>query len=188
MNFANYWAGSTVPSEDIEMVFYAGVSTWEAPSTVSEVTVTMIAGGAGGGSGGSQGRETGGNAGGGGGRYIDHVLAVTPGQSYSLTVGAGGSQGKDSGTGNSRNGGVGGNTTFDILLTATGGAPITGGTPDGTDGQAANANWTAGGPGISITTGEGLVVSGGAGGGGAKGGKGNGTPGTNGFMWLRYTT
>lgn len=115
-----------------------GQYTWEAPSCVSEITVSVW--GSGGGGGGALGilrNSTGdevcsGAGGGGGGGYTQHTFAVTPGQSYTLTVGAGGNSGAaGSGSWNggistpASSGGTGGTSAFTgsgVSLIATGGS------------------------------------------------------------------
>lgn len=98
---------------------FTSTGTFTAPSNCSSVQIFLV--GAGGGGGWSQSgtsNNTGTVAGGGGGgQVIQRTIAVTPGQSYTVTIGAAGS-----GATSLVNGGDGGDSSFGSLATALGGA------------------------------------------------------------------
>lgn len=141
---------------------YTASTTWVAPAGVTSVDVEVWGGG---GAGGGQNLGSDGGGGGGGGAYSKKVsIAVTPGNSYTVSVGTGGA-GVTSGTG-----GTGGDSYF--LNTSTvfakggaGGAPSTGTPP-------------AGGVGGDAALGVGdTTYSGGDGGKGRNNNTGQGGPG-----------
>jgi hypothetical protein len=106
--------------------------TWTAPAGVTSVTVELWGSG-GGGEAGSMGSHSGGA--GGGGAYSKSVVAVTPGNNYSIDIGTAGT----AGTGSGGNGGNGGDTTFATsVVVADGGrgGGITGSGVGGAGGQA----------------------------------------------------
>lgn len=174
---------SSISAGTIDVFTSSGI--WVAPAGVNYVEVTVCGGGGGGA---SENLPSGAGAGGGAGACIlKHVMKVTPGNSYTVTVGAGGVGGDNSGD----PGDNGGNSTFvgdtapsNYTLTATGGV----GGNLATGGTAATANLDAsGGTGgglFAISGGSGANASGGTGGGGGSSllGKGGnqGAPGGNG--------
>ncbi len=128
-------------------------SPWVVPANVYSITIECWGGG--GGSGGAScawGDATGG--GGGGGAYSRQVFAVTPGQSFTITIGAGGTAGNSSGG----NGGSGNTTTVS-------GVPGT-------------CSAFGGGGGFGSTSGNGAGGAGGNGGNGFLFRGGNGSAGT----------
>ena len=145
-------------------------ATWNVPSGVSSVLVTLQGGGGGGGAD-NIGPAGGGSGGGGGasGEYIKHVYyTVTPGGTVTYTIGAGGAGGP-------ADGGVGGSTVFGTL-TARGGdggsssydsTPAAGGIARD-QGVKTGAGYCSGGDGISAAAGEdgwpSLLYAGGSGG------------------------
>lgn len=161
--------------------------TWTAPLGVYSIDVEAWgAGGAGAGGAGN-------NGGGGGGAYAAETgIAVTPGNSYSITVGVGG-------VGSTGNGTTGGDTYFDagsdvlakggVGSTTTGGAGGAAGSSVGTTthsgGTGGNYGGSAGGGGgggagdanDGGTGGTGVTGTGGAGGTGGSVGGGNGGTG-----------
>ena len=106
--------------------YTVGVTPWTCPAGVNYVQVLCVGGGGGGGSGytfttGGEGGTTtyfpGGDGGGGGSAF--NVVAVTPGNTYAISIGIAGTGGSYSG------GGAGGVTTFGSgggLCSATGGS------------------------------------------------------------------
>ena len=121
-----------------------GTTAWTAPTDVTNVEVLVVAGGAGGASGG----------GGAGGVIYNNQYAVTPGQTYTVTVGAGGTGGTGSTSGAAAtNGGV---SQFGNL-TATGGGA---GARTGNTGDTSGAVGGSGGGGGGYSSG---TVAGGAG-------------------------
>lgn len=134
---------------------------WVAPAGVTSVTVEVWGGG---GAGGGQNLASDGGGGGGGGAYSKSTVAVTPGNSYPVTVGAGG-VGVASAVG-----GNGGDSFFNNAATVmakggTGGSPSTGTPPAGGLGGTAAA---------SVGT---TKFSGGNGGAGRNNNTGRGGPG-----------
>lgn len=90
---------------------FVASGTFVAPAGVTSVLVTLCGGGGGGGG----DYLTGGNGGGGGGSSSGvrgYVVAVTPGNSYAVTVGAAGAAGV-AGSPTGTSGGTGGNSIFD---------------------------------------------------------------------------
>jgi hypothetical protein len=144
--------------------------SWQAPAGVTTATIQCQAGGGGGG---GNYNNIGGGSGGGGGEFAQAVVALTPGNNYTVTIGAAGAAGNYSGT-TGTNGGAGGNTSFgpdDNSLTVTAHGGGAGLAESGGDGQAGGA----GGSGSSAST----HYSGGAGGAGG-GLSGNGDIGGGG--------
>lgn len=140
---------------------YTASGTWTAPAGVTSVDVEVWGGGGGGG---GQNNNADGGGGGGGGAYSKSTIAVTPGNTYTVTVGAGGA----GGTGGT--GVTGGDSYFINAATVmakggTGGAPSTGTPPPGGAGGAAAA-------GVGTTR-----FSGGNGGAGRNNSTGQGGPG-----------
>ena len=136
-----------------------GLSSWVAPTGVSNINVVVLGGGGGGGASGS------GSGGGGGGLAYANNIPVTPGTTYSVQVGTGGAIGAAGGISwfNSSsylyaNGGSAG-----VLSTA---APVQGQTTITTTGT---GSWVAP-TGVNAIS----VVAIGAGGGGGSGGNGSG--------------
>lgn len=130
----------------------AGSSTFVVPDGVKSITVQTWGGGGRGGGGSGTNLRMGG---GGGGAYSTSVIAVTPGQSYTIVVGAGGSASEVNG----------GNTRFYLtsnpsvdLVRAAGGTGVGQATGGGAGGTVANSVGTtryAGGTGANGDTGGG---------------------------------
>lgn len=147
--------------------FTSGSTNWTAPTGVTEVWVTGCGGGGGGG-----GVETdtahGGAGGGGGGASVYRKrLAVTAGNTYSVSVGgAGGAGVSNAATASVTNGGTGGSTTFGALLTLAGGAgggrAVT--TGRGAGGDAGGSGGKRGGAGFDALAGSGSQAQNGTGG------------------------
>jgi hypothetical protein len=129
------------------VVTFSSSSTWTAPIGVTSITLTVAGGG--GGQGGNYldtSRTTYNGAAGTGGQVVTGTVAVTPGQTYTVTVGSGGGFGANNfytaaggssgagyasgsagtASGNGSGGGGGGSTAFlsgaTVLASATGGA------------------------------------------------------------------
>lgn len=108
---------SSASSGSVEVFTTTGTNNWTVPTGINYVSVSICGGGGGGGGG-----DNAGSGGGGGGAQaiIKHILKVTPGQQYAVTIGAGGA-----GTaGNSSPGSDGGTSSFvglNYTLTALGG-------------------------------------------------------------------
>ena len=141
---------------------YTTSTTWTAPVGITSVDVEVWGGG---GAGGGQNLGSDGGGGGGGGAYSRKLnVAVTPGNTYTVTVGAGGT-GVTSGTGNAGGDSWFINTATVLAKGGSGGAPSTGSPP-------------AGGAGGAAASGVGDVrFSGGNGGRGRDAGTGRGGPG-----------
>ena len=161
----------------------AGGTTWTAPAGVTAITVEVWGGG---GAGGGQNMNTDGGGGGGGGAYSKVLnLAVTPGNTYSLSVGGGGTPTAGGA------GGAGGDSWF--MNTATvmakggsGGSPSTGTPPAGGAGGDAAAGvggvkFSGGNGGAGLDSNTGL----GAPGGSSAGTAANGTSGPS--PWTTVT-
>lgn len=141
---------------------YTVSTTWTAPAGVTSVDVEVWGGG---GAGGGQNSTSDGGGGGGGGAYSKVIgVAVTPGNTYTVTVGAGGA-GVSGGTGGSGGDSYFINVTTVLAKGGTGGARSTGTPPAGGAGGAAAA-------GVGTTT-----FSGGDGGRGRNNNTGQGGPG-----------
>lgn len=182
----SFLAYGAAASKQVVTFANAGTFTWKAPAGVTSVKAECLGGGAGGGGGNTNGA----GGGGGGSEYAAATgIAVTPGNSYSLTVGASGAGGSGSSGGGGTSGAGGGNSSFagnSVTVTAHGGS--------GGASSAAGGAGGAGGTGSAAAThfnggsgGNGGVVAGGGGGGssagtgsaGNNGGNGpSGTPGT----------
>ena len=170
---------SAASSQSAAVATYTTPSTysWTAPGGVTSVTVTIIGGGGGGtngtwSQGGCSGDAGVGGAGGAGGYIVNQVVAVTPGQSYTVTVGAGGAGGAY-GCPAYNNGSAGGNSSFGTVTATGGGAGVwytggTGGTPQtltcsggfGSSGKSCPYNGTGGGWGYCGPTTAGYNSSG----------------------------
>ena len=116
-------------------VTFNSSGSWTAPAGVTSVTVEVWGGG---GAGGGQNPNRDGGGGGGGGGYSRSIIAVTPGNTYAVSVGGGGAS-VTNGTG-----GTGGDSFFINATTVmakggVGGAPSTGTPPPGGLGGAAAA-------------------------------------------------
>jgi hypothetical protein len=143
-------AASAVPYVGQKGQIFTSSGTWTAPTGVTTVGVTLLAGGGGGG--GTSATNTGGGGGGSGGAGMGWVT-VTPGTTYAVTVGAAGTAG-----GAGAAGGAGGGSSFGTLITATGGG-----------GGLANRHSGGGGAaGTATVPSGGLVLAGGAGGAGSR--------------------
>ena len=174
-------------------------NSWLCPAGVTSIDVTAFGAGGGGGRGGTSNRQGGG--GGGGGAFNSATsVAVTPGNTYVITVGTGGA----GGTSVTLNGNDGSTTTsviFDfVTITANGGfggksfsngfaGGLSGGVAlTGTGGNGSNSSGSGGGGGCAGATGNGgngNIPSGGTSGGtnagvGGDGTIGNGNNGLNG--------
>lgn len=137
-------------SSGIEIFTTSG--TFTAKASTNYVYVTVCGAGGGGGVG------TGGAAGGGGGAgecIVNHAMAVTPGNGYTVTIGAGGSGGAASGD---NDGSAGGDSSFagdtvpsNYTLTGTGGSggEKGAGGGSGTGGSGATGNTTLSASGTS---------------------------------------
>lgn len=118
---------------------YTTSGSWTAPGGVTSVTVTIVGGGGGGSSGawsggGCNGDAGLGGAGGAGGYILNQVVAVTPGQAYSVVVGSGGAGGPRTCGYTSNNAYPGGTSSFGSVTATGGGAGVwyaggAGGTP-----------------------------------------------------------
>ncbi len=141
--------------------------TWTAPAGVNYIAISMCGGG-----GGGAGADTSSNAAGGGGAGAEsierHIMKVTPGNTYSITIGAAGATGAHTAAG-----GNGGDTIFvgdtdgsNYTLTASGGL----GAPSQTGAAATTGNivLTGGDGDTSSNPGAGVLrsIAGGAGGSG----------------------
>ena len=159
-----------------------GTTSWTAPAGVTSIKYLVVAGGGGGGS-----ATTGVNMGGGGGAggLLQGTLAVTPGNSYTVTIGSGGAantNGGDSvlGTITATGGGYGARNVVGST------APSNGGSGGGASAYASNPGSGIAGQGFSGGTSAGSNTAAGGGGssevggsvsGGTVGGKGG--DGTN---------
>lgn len=174
--------GSGSSSSGTSSQTFTSSGTWVAPSDlVGNASVYLWSGGGGGGAG--SGTHGGAGAGGGGFRFVS--TAVTPGNSYSVTIGAAGTGGTAS-----TNSTDGGNTVFNGTFSVPGGGRGTTGTA-GNGGEGAShvggfGNTSAttvggGGGGCASYGGNGQDgAGGGAGGGGGNGGASGGTDTTGG--------
>lgn len=154
-NIGNAIATTSVGSKTVLLQYSTvGTSTFTIPTGVNSVQVLVVGGGSGGGPGWSN--PVGGN----GGQVIENAaFAVTPGQSYTVTVGAGGTSDT-----------AGSSSSF-ATITAAGGTTTT------ENGHTRGANWTNphgdvnGGGGASYTANGGncATSSGGTAGTGASG-------------------
>ncbi len=160
----------------------AGTFTFTVPTSVTSITVQAWGGG-----GGARGDATDNRGAGGGGAYASSVIAVSPGQTYTIVVGTGGTaisnpgqSGQNSvfgsnlvvaagGTGGTNNGGVGGTVAASIGTTRFAGG--TGGNRGGDAGGGGGGSAFTNANGNNGINGSGTV--GGAGGTGTgNGGKG----------------
>jgi hypothetical protein len=150
-----------------------GTTTWTPPTGVYSVEYLVVGGGGGAGN----GYDNAGGGGGGAGMVLAGNVAVTPGQSYTVTVGAGGAGGADARTNNP---GLPGNNSVFGSITALGGGQGLGSRTGGAVGAAqigsstaatggAGAGGGAGGLGGGGATGAGSANSGASGGAGGAG-------------------
>jgi hypothetical protein len=124
---------------------FGSTYSWTAPTGVTQVESLVVAGGGGGSQGG----------GGAGGLIYRSNYAVTPGNSYTVTVGQGGA----GNISNSGAGAIGSNSTFDTLtaIGGGGGGNINGNNPSkGGSGGGAGGNSGTGCPGAAGTVGQGF--------------------------------
>lgn len=163
-----------VPTYTIITFSSAGTTTWTAPAGVTSVEYLVVAGGGGGGGTSSYDTAYGGGGGGAGGFRTASGYAVTPGNSYTVTVGAGGAGGA---TG-ANPGSQGGNSVF-ATITATGGgygagrdSNMAGGSGGSGGGGVRNGNGGSGTSGQGYDGGRGATnyLSGGGGGASQAGG------------------
>lgn len=138
--------------------------SWECPAGVTRVAALVVAGG------GSGGRAYGGGGGAGGVLY-DPRHAVTPGQTYPITVGAGGAALSGDGVGND-----GGNSVFDDMTAVGGGGGGGGSHFEGHNGGSGGGSFAAAGAAGTGIPGQGNDGSQGytGGAGGGAGGPGRG--------------
>ena len=114
----SYSNGTWVPNNTLYNVNFTSSGTWQAPTSITSVNVTLV----GGGGGGQQGRySASGGTGGSAGNFTKwNLISVTPGSNYVVSLGAGGGSGTK-----------GSNTSFEnvasaIYLNTTGGIAGTG--------------------------------------------------------------
>ena len=150
--------------------YTSGTTVWTVPACVTSITVQAWGGGGGGG--GTASKESScsscsyveacsAGGGGGGGGFVSRVYAVTPGETYTITVGAGGAAGPGSSSSSAAcNGGNGGNSIFTGPATAVPGNLI--------------ANGGSGGGGALIYNNSGFWDHQGTNGAGGTGGTGSG--------------
>lgn len=148
-----------------------GTTTWTPPTGVYSVEYLVVGGGGGAGN----GYDNAGGGGGGAGMVLAGNVAVTPGQSYTVTVGAGGAGGADARTNNP--GSPGNNSVFGSI-TALGGGQGLGSRTGGSVGAAQIGDTTA--PTGGSGTGGGLGGKGGGGAGGAGSANSGATGGSGG--------
>lgn len=178
-------------------VDFTSSTTWTAPSGVSSVTALVVAGG-GGGANGSYGGHGGGGA---GGVIYNTSQAVTPNQSYVITIGGGGSTNSNgtsssfgsliSTTGGGRGGGNSSDGTNTGGKTAGDGGSGGGGAGDSGFGSASDGAWRTPGTGVSGQGNSGGNSTGlgfGGGGGGGKGSAGSGATYGNGASYTIVST
>jgi hypothetical protein len=116
-----YWHVSIASTSTTQgRQLFTSSGTFNVPSGVTKVYLTMVAGG-GGGAGGAQTPSKGGGGGGGGASLLKYPLTVTPGAALTVTIGAGGAGGTPANIAGV-NGTVGGNTSFDSVTVSGGGA------------------------------------------------------------------
>lgn len=188
--------GVSVANAQVTVTFDTpGTTNWTVPTGVTSITVEAWGGGGGGGGLGTSSTNA---RGGGGGAYAQSLLAVTPGDNYTLTVGAGGA----GGAAGANPGSAGGASTFgsgplvraaggSLGSAATSGAGGLGGTVAASVGdilfRGGNANSGGGGgagstgPGgdaVGTTGGAGTTVGGGDGGSAATSGNSAGANGS----------
>jgi hypothetical protein len=133
-----------------------GTTSWTPPTGVYSVEYLVVGGGGGGG----QAADNSGGGGGGAGMVLTGNIAVTPGQSYTVTIGAGGAGGNSGSNVGAQNGSTGSNSVFSTITALGGGG-----------GYASRANQNiVGNAQISNTT----AATGGGGGPGGGGGLGGG--------------
>jgi trimeric autotransporter adhesin len=169
---SNYFSGGAT---DVLADTFDSSGSWEAPAGVTSVTVEVW----GGGGGGMGGAATPAGGGGGGGAYaIKASIAVTPGNSYTVTVGVGGT----AGTQNGGTGGTGGDSWFSSAATvmAKGGVGSTGtaGAAGGAGASSVGDTKFSGGTGGNGGS-HGSQSRGGGGGGGSATASANGGGGSN---------
>lgn len=184
--------------------FYTSSDTWTAPTGVTKVYVTMVAGG---GDGGASSGATPGSGGGGGESCINYPYTVTPGNGYTVTVGSGGNNsafdsltvvaGADGSTGAAASGGAGGarlagsTSSFDAYQNSGATGKIPGGngadSDDGTYGAGGGGGTPFGVGGDASGSGAGNPGTGyGSGGGGSGGATASGGAGQAGFVLIAY--
>jgi hypothetical protein len=196
---ANNWTANNLVnsgSSTAQTVTFTTVGTfsWVPPANVTSVSY-LVVGGAGGGGGGDSSSAGAAGGGGGGGGFLTGTLAITPGQSYTVTVGgsgaggaiaAKGSNGGDSvfGSLTAIGGGAGGSGIYDGFPTrAQGNAGGSGGGTGGCTGGTSGAGGAGtSGQGNNGGGGQSNRAGGGGGGAGSVGvaGANNSSPGGNG--------
>lgn len=153
-----------------------GTQNWTVPADVTSISIVAIGGGGGGGGGGSGSYYKVGAGGGGGGLGYANNVAVTPGQTLSITVGGGGTGG--GANTNGTNGGVSEvkNDLGQTLIRVTGGGGGAGanGSSAASGGAGGNRVTATGGGagGAGGTAGSQSSYAGGGGGGGGYSGSG----------------
>lgn len=172
-------------------LLFTSNGTWTAPSTITHVMVELVAGG-GGGYGAMFDNEPGGGQGGGGG-YTKILLAVTPGNTYSVVVGVGGSTlAGDALPGFPSVFEDSGGNTLALANGANGGLDGTGGSGGGADTNPADlfaSPGLAGANGVSVVNPNGVQLAPNGiefGEGGAGVAVGAGQPGANGAVLLTW--
>ncbi len=165
---------SAAATEFSHVEIFTSSGTWTAPTGVTVVFLTGVAGGGGG------HYNDGGYGGGAGEAVVRRAYPVTPGSTYTVTVGAAGV----GGTSGDTNGSAGGNSVFDSL-TLTGGSDGDSGTGGNNTASRNASNQSGGSPSFGGGNGAAGPGSGVGGGGGARlfgpgGGGGSHSPGTDG--------
>lgn len=146
------WITTTL-EETLTTYTIVETTSWTAPDYTTSVEYLVVGGGGGAGN----GYDNAGGGGGGAGMVLTGNIAVTPGQTYAVTVGNGGTGGADARANNA--GTAGGNSVF-ASITALGGG----------EGLGSRTGGAVGAAQISDTT----AATGGSGSGGGQGGKGGG--------------
>ncbi len=174
------WAWWDTMAAQWEFEAFTGGGTFTVPTGVTNVSVVVVAGGAG--SGGTDGGGHDGSGGGGaGGLIINNSYPVTPGEEISITIGNGGGAGSGGSGGNAcdgSNGGSGVNSVFGTQTAIGGGS---GGFGCYNNGNNGGNGGSGGGGGAEFadgaTGGTGTANQGYAGGGGHSYGGGGGGAG-----------
>lgn len=168
-----HWASGVAPPGSVSWTT-AGTYPWTVPAGVYSVTFTVLGGGAGGGEGDSGSGQKNGAGGGGQGGICVKTVAVTPGDTFTITVGPKGlGGGKYLGSDGQNGTGSGVVNAFGFAISATGG--VRGPAGDNGSGVSGGAGGTATGgdtntPGASGSPNNNTNNAGGAGGGGGLGG------------------
>lgn len=192
------WVQAFPESTGTQSYTSAGSYSFTVPNGIYSLTATIVGGGGGGGGFFGSGDNHAGGAGGSGGYYTGSTIAVTPGETLSLTVGAGGGSasfefnggfictGTQGTSGSYWNGTAGSSTIISRgatpLLTATGGQPGIGSGPgdncSGSSGAGGLPNGVNGGTINCNRNSYGATQGGDNGTGYGKGGNGNNSSGS----------